>query len=403
MGDRPEAKLEVMSHLPPKPLFAQRPTDWADPLVDHPQAPTWDRCGQTDFPQEPLYGALCQLVARSPDWLALMDCAPPTQRRAVLLMALLHSSVLAALEQGLVDPHPLAPWWPGGQGSLPVSRSAALARAFHAWGQREQLDLAQGLATRRTQTNEVGRSAVLQPALAHLAAQHAGRPLALFDFGCSAGLNLTVDAWQVQAKADDGSVWSRGPSDGPVLQTELRGGLPPAAPFTLTARAGVDLAVVDVHDPAALRWLRACVWPSDTLRRQRLDTALALARQAPPELHSSEQGLDLLDDWLDQLPAGVQPVLFNSWVLAYVDAAQLVAHRTRVMSLVQQRGLLWLSAEDAQVTQAATGLRLPDATPSDTFWVAVSPGEDGPQASLLARSHPHGAWLDWCARPGPAG
>jgi hypothetical protein len=386
-------------------LFTGHPSRWDDPLVDHPQALTWDRCGQTDFPEEPLYGALCQLVARSADWLALMDSAPPTQRRAVLLMALLHDSVLAAQDDAGPTQHPLALWWPGmgEQATAAAGRPLALAQAFHAWGQCEQQALARGLATRRTQTNEVGRSAVLQPALAHLAAQVGGRPLALFDFGCSAGLNLTVDAWQVQARGADGSLWSRGPAHGPLLQTVLRGGAPPTDPFTLAARAGCDLAVVDLHDPAAVRWLRACLWPSDTLRRQRLDTALALARQTQPALHSSAQGLDLLDTWLDGLPAGEQPVLFNSWVLTYLDAAQLAAHRARVSARVQQRGLLWLSAESAQVTQAATGLDLPDAQASDTFWVAVGAGAHAPQARLLARSHPHGAWLDWCAPPAAAG
>lgn len=388
-------------HLHREPaLFSHAAARWEDPLVDHPQALTWDCCGQTDFPEEPLYGALCQLVARSPDWLALMDSAPPTQRKAVLLMAVIHDGVLASQQPGAVAPHPLAPWWPGLGGPTWAAGEppAALAVAFHRLGQREQHAIAQALATRRTQTNEVGRSAVLQPALAWLAAQHGGRALALFDFGCSAGLNLTVDAWQVQGVGEDGTPWRRGTESGPVLQTALRGPLrPPTTPLTLSARAGTDLTIVNTHDAAALRWLRACLWPSDRLRRQRLDTALDLARQSPPELHSSEHGLGVLDDWLDRLPLGVLPVLFNSWVLAYFDAAQLAAYGEHVKRRVQQGGLVWLSAEGAGITRALTGLALPDASLSDTFWVAVSAGAQAPQAHLLACSHPHGTWLDWRA------
>lgn len=395
-----------MKHRTAPTWFAHAAAHWTDPLVDHPQALTWDHCGQTDFPEEPLYGALCQLVARSPDWLALMDSAPPTQRKAVLLMAVIHDGVLASQQPGAAAPHPLAPWWPGLGGPTWAAGAppAALAAAFHLLGQREQHAIAQALATRRTQTNEVGRSAVLQPALAWLAAQHGGRPLALFDFGCSAGLNLTVDAWQVQGMAEDGTPWRRGAESGPVLHTALRGPLrPPTTPFTLCARAGTDLTVVNADDAAALRWLRACLWPSDKLRRERLDTALDLARQSPPELHSSEHGLNVLDDWLDRLPAGVLPVLFNSWVLAYFDPAQLAAHSEQVKRWVQQRGLVWLSAEGAAVTRAATGLALAHAAASDTFWVAVRAGAAAPQPTLIARSHPHGAWLDWCAPDGPAG
>ncbi len=52
-----------------------------------------------------------------------------------------------------------------------------------------------------------------------------------------------------------------------------------------------------------------------------------------------------IEPWLDSLPPDVQPVLFNSWVLTYIEPdtrRQLVgAPRT----LVQRRGLAWLSAE----------------------------------------------------------
>ena len=40
------------------------------------------------------------------------------------------------------------------------------------------------------------------------------------------------------------------------------------------------LAAFDVHDDGAMRWLRACLWPSDRVRSERLMAAAALAREA---------------------------------------------------------------------------------------------------------------------------
>ena len=50
--------------------------------------------------------------------------------------------------------------------------------------------------TRDVQTNEVGRSAALVPALTWLSEQM-GAPLALIELGCSAGLNLLADHYRI--------------------------------------------------------------------------------------------------------------------------------------------------------------------------------------------------------------
>jgi hypothetical protein len=72
--------------------------------------------------------------------------------------------------------------------------------------------------------------------------------------------------------------------------------------------------------------------------------------------------------------------------------------------LVQRRGIAWLSAEGPHV---ALGTAAPaagaDAQVSDaqlttgSLWWLTSPGPhaSAPVATLLARSHPHGRWLQW--------
>lgn len=382
------------------------PTSLTAPLADHPDAALYERCALQDFGEDPLYGQLCRLVARSPGLLALHDAAPPTQRRANLLLAALHHCVLRApfSTSGL-------PSWFGSVGGQRSPDDPALPAALAAFASTHAAELRQLTATRRTQTNETGRCAVLRPALDAIARRHPDKPLALFDFGASAGLNLAVDRYRIHYRSAGHSHFS-GPADAPwpALHCQVVG-TPPEGLFepprwSLAERCGTDQAPVDVHDPEAIAWLRACLWPSDHVRRERLDMALQVARGMALPVLGADDGLAVLETWLASLPSQATPVLFNAWVLAYFTPAMLAAHRARVQTLVQQHGLLWLSAEDAPRMAATTGLQPPaqpvpgvaraEAT-SHTFWTLTEPGPGGVRQTLLARSHPHGQWLEWLA------
>jgi hypothetical protein len=382
---------------------------WLIPLAQHPDAALYEHCGLHDFSDDPLYAVLCRLIARSPELLALHDMAPPTQRRAVLLLAALHLCVLRGGPQ-----QPGLPGWYGSVGGQRSPQDPALPAALAAFAQAHDHALQRLLTQRRTQTNETGRCTVLRPALDAIAQRHPGRPLALFDFGASAGLNLAVDRYRIHYR-NGGHTHATGPADaaGPPLHCEVVGA-PPEGLFEpprwhIAARCGTDLAPVDLHDPNDTAWLRACLWPGDAARRERLDMALAVARDVAAPVIAAEDGLQVLEDWLATLPASTLPVLFNTWVLAYFTPEMLAAHAARVHALVQQRGLLWLSAEDAPRMATTTGLRPPErpvpgmahtAPTSHTFWTLTEPGPAGVRHTLLARSHPHGAWLEWVAGRG---
>ncbi|MET0519140.1 MAG: DUF2332 domain-containing protein [Burkholderiaceae bacterium] len=312
--------------------------------------------------------------------------------------------LLAALHERILDgsTHELARYYPSAGGTR--AADAQLPAVLADFARQQRAPLRAHLRQRTTQTNEIGRCAVLWPALQRVAARTGKQDLALFDFGCSAGLNLGVDRYHY----DYGS-FQRGaaPGDGvPRVHCEWRGAaaaqggpewpeLPEWPDWRLVERIGVDLAPVDLQSDEALRWLQACVWPHDRLRAERLGQALALARAAPPTLLQSADGLSVLEDWLARLPTGVQPVLFNSWVLAYLEPAALRRHHARVAALVRERGLAWINAEIA----ALAPLDPPPACPagesprSATLWTLSGPG--GSEA--LAWSHPHGRWLQWLA------
>ncbi len=359
-------------------------------------AAQYRRVAEQECTDDPLYVAICQAIADVPELLALMQHAPGQQARPNLLLAALHERLLAGVD------HPLAAYYPScGGARLPDAELPALLLDF---ARRERAVLIQHLQTRATQTNEIGRCAVLWPALNHIARWRGAECLALFDFGCSAGLNLGVDAYAYNYASFQCGTEPADPAS-PLIRCEWRGDAPPPAPapWRLAARLGVDLAPINVQDPAGVRWLQACLWPHDRVRAGRLAQAVLLARQAAYPLRQAEDGLALLQDWLAQLPPGVQPVLLNSWVLAYFDAPALARHRERVADLMRQHGLLWLSAEAAALRPPSLALPPlpPDYQPgSSSLWTLQWADAGGAlQQQALAWSHPHGRWLQWLASP----
>lgn len=354
------------------------------------QAASYRHFAAQECADDPLYVAICLAVADAPELLELMLHAPGRQRRPNLLLAALHERILAGV------PHGLAAYYPsvGGQ-RLPDAELPALLLDFA----RQQADLlVRHLQTRSTQTNETGRCAVLWPALQQIA-RLSGQPnLALLDFGSSAGLNLGVDDYHY----DYGSFQLGAPAapGRPQTRCEWLGDAPPLTAdsgWRITQRLGLDLSPIDVHDDDAVRWLAACLWPHDRERALRLDQVVALARAAGHRVRQADDCLAEIEPWLDTLPAGVQPVLFNSWVLAYFPAEELARYQAEVGRLVRSRGLAWLSAESPSLRPA--GLELPPTATgakAHSLWSLLwRDAGAGLRTEALAWSHPHGRWVQW--------
>jgi hypothetical protein len=339
-----------------------------------------------DGSDDPLYVALAQAIARDDALLSLLLAAPPTERKPALLLACLHERLLAGVS------HPLAAYYPSCGGHR--QPDAALSDALRDFVDQQREPLLAQLRTRRTQTNEVGRAAVLWLALQHLARWSGQRDFALLDFGCSAGLNLGVDAVWV----DDGAGGYGSPGVTLKLSTQWRGARPAwvAEPqrWRLAARVGTDLGPIDPQDAGQTRWLRACLWPGDALRRERLALALHLAAERRDPLLRSTDGLGALA--AHPLPAGCWPVLFNAWVLAYLDEPAWRDHCARAMALVAERGWAWISAEAVARSPLHEPPPVPDGESpgSATLWVLHWRDAGGRvQAQPFAWSHPHGRWV----------
>jgi hypothetical protein len=236
-------------------------------------------------------------------------------------------------------------------------------------------ELSRVMLARRTQTNEAARCAVLLPALALLP-----QPLAVVEVGAAAGLTLLPDLYSYDY---DGHRVAGLDPEAPTLSCHASGPVPlPDLVPEISWRAGIDLNPLDVENDEDVAWLSCLVWPDEPNRAERLRGAVAAARKRPPRIHQC----DLVDD-LSRIcadaPDEATLVVYHSAVLAYVDETRRRAFAAAVGDL----GAVWLSNEGPRV--------LPDLPPPGTdpaSFLLVRDGED-----VLARTDPHGSWLEWLA------
>jgi hypothetical protein len=239
------------------------------------------------------------------------------------------------------------------------------------------------ILARSTQTNEVGRLATLTPAFAAAAGDG---PVALLEVGASAGLCLYPDRWSYEWRLADGATVSAG--TGPTLAADVTGPAPvPATPPEVAWRGGIDLNPLDVTDADAMDWLTNLVWPEHDDRRERLATAIGIAREDPPRL--------VTGDLLEELPALVQEasahgtvVVFHSAVIAYLEDPDRARFQRLMTDLVADGRCHWVSNEGKRVLPEVTaaGPAVPEHL--QTFVLGI----DG---RARAWTHGHGRSMRW--------
>ncbi|MFY1690927.1 DUF2332 domain-containing protein [Plantactinospora sp. WMMB782] len=290
----------------------------------------------------PAYERLSLAVARDDELLDLIGTLPPAKQQPNLLFG-----VVRLLGGPVEDPG-----------------------AFHDYVLENWPVIAAEVADRATQTNEVGRCALLLPVLARLP-----QPLALLEVGASAGLCLYPDRYAY--RYDD-----RPLGDGePVLDCALTGTEPPDRLPEVVWRAGLDLNPLDVTVPADLAWLDATIWPEHAHRRARLRAAAAVAAADPPLLLRG----DLVDDLpalAARAPAGATLVVLHTAVLYQVPAPR----RAAFVELVRGLPGHWIANEAPEVLPY-DGL---PAEPGDGFHNVLA--LDG---RPLAWTRGHGQAMTW--------
>lgn len=231
------------------------------------------------------------------------------------------------------------------------------------------------------QTNEAGRSSGFIAALLWLAEQGLPPRFDCLEIGSSAGINLMIDRYRYEL----GGVIV-GPEQAAMrFLPEWRGPPPPDRSITFAALRGCDVAPLDLAEPAEALRLKSYIWPEQAVRFERLEAAIAAARQRPPDLVRMNAADFVERELVRPQEAGTTRVLMHSIVWQYVPddqkarvSAAMTAAGARVTA---ERPLAWIALEGNRVL-LNHGLTV-------RYW----PGSGDER--LLAAAHAHGAWLEW--------
>lgn len=263
-----------------------------------------------------------------------------------------------------------APQWaallPSCGGRVPRSDEALLV-SWRALVDQHREELVEGLG-REVQTNEVGRSAGLALAVAETGMSEAR----IIELGCSAGLNLRFDRFEV----DIGGMVLGHPESPVQIRPEMRGSLgglrhDGLALPVVTERVGIDPHPIDACSPDGAATVRSFVWPDQLDRLARIDAAISVARRYSAELIAAAPGAH--DDTAVLLDAVLQregsAVVMHSIVWQYIPTAL----RWRITEVIE-----------------AAGERATNAEP--LAWVRYEPDEwDRRRAAVWSRTFPDGA------------
>lgn len=235
------------------------------------------------------------------------------------------------------------------------------------------------------QTNEAGRSASIMAGLFWLS-ERLGPKFELNEIGASAGVNTMMERYFY----DLGGVQA-GPATSPMkIKPEWRGDAPPAAKVEITAIRGCDSHPVDLSDPAQASRLKAYVWADAHERMVRIDAAIALAGETPPDLIAMDAGDFVAERLAAPQEDGTTRVIYHSVMWQYMPVATRDAITAGIeaagAAATPERPLAWIRLEtNRQTFRHELVIR---------HWAGGGLGGGG-EPVMLAEAHPHGAWVNW--------
>lgn len=233
------------------------------------------------------------------------------------------------------------------------------------------------------QTNEAGRSSNFAAAMLWLAGQGLPPRFHCLEIGSSAGINLMMDRYRY----DLGGI-TVGPEQAAMgFSPDWKGAPPPNREIAIASTRGCDVSPVDLTDPAQALRLKAYIWPEHTIRFERMEAAIVAAQQRKPDLVHANAADFIEAELAKPQESGTTRVLMHSIVWQYVPEDQqdrvTKAMEAAGVEATEDKPLAWIALE-ANRTVHRHELKV-------RYW----PG--GEEAALLARSHAHGADIDWLA------
>ncbi|HEX4078622.1 MAG TPA: DUF2332 domain-containing protein [Rhizomicrobium sp.] len=323
----------------------------------------------------PLYEQFALGVARDDQLKAFANEARPGQPRANVLFAAVHFLLLRGAQ------HPLRRFYPNLNGGNHADDLDQAFPAFRDFVTAHRPELSPLVRSRVTNTNEVGRSAILHAGF-RAVAKLAGEPLHLIELGPSAGLNLIWDRYGVRYLRDGHATYLGAPDARLVLETELRGALmPPSGPTPRVAsRVGLERNPVDLSSGDERDWLKALVWPDQVARFAALERALEIRVRETPSIRQGD-ALELLPDALSEIPPGETACVYHSFVTYQFSDEKRAALDDLLIAASLRRPVWRLSWE---------------GTLSGDAPLLLYAYRDGIRTKrLLALCQPHGAWMEW--------
>ncbi|WP_353228126.1 DUF2332 family protein [Novosphingobium sp.] len=230
-----------------------------------------------------------------------------------------------------------------------------------------------------TQTNEVGRSGALYAGLMAAAAPF-GHSIELLEAGSSAGLNLNLARYAYCL----GGTAAGDPASPLRIAPHWQGPAPARVPLQIVSARGVDLAPIDVADPAACERLLGFVWADRSDRMAQLQAAIGIARLNPPVVEYGDAA-----DWIEARldapqTAGTTRALIHSMVRQYLD----IATRLRITRALERAG----ARADARRPLIHLAYEWDVARRNVELVVTTWPGGE---TRLLAHPDPYGDRVHW--------
>jgi hypothetical protein len=326
-----------------------------------------------DYEDQPFYGALVKAFEDDEVALTLLAGVHAEQRNPML--------VLAALQlAGLRDHEVLGPLYDEVRhGRLEDTEDAvrSVLEVLHATPEVVKSEL-----WRSTQTNEPGRSAVLQAVVSDLASDTTNT-INVVEVGTSAGINLCFDQFPVHSK-DDGKPLTLVCDDlTPIDRSRPLPGV--------LQRIGIDPNPLYLANDDDRMWLKSCLWPEQRRRHERFDAVVAARATWPESIILKGSAKDRLGDALALCDSEVLTVIFNTWVAFYLSPDEQREYFSELTQRCREENVAWISIESPLVK--IPGVDVDDAAHhrAASQIVLTRPGS---QLERWGWCHAHGRWLE---------
>jgi hypothetical protein len=325
-----------------------------------------------DYDGLPFYSALLHELEEDHLALSLLASVREEQRNPMLVLATLHLA-------GLRGHDVLCPIYDAARrGDLEAPFDAA-QRVMVAL--RDEPALVRDELWRSTQTNEPGRSAVLQAVIRDLTGDVPS--INVIEVGTSAGINLCFDQFQVSA-TDDGHPLTLVCED--VTPIDRSKPLP-----AVISRVGIDPHPLDLTNEDDRLWLKACLWPEQRRRHERFDAIVAARPSWPEAVVLRGRALERLDDALELVNRDMMTVVFNTWVAFYLEPEERRDYFEYLIAQCERENVAWISIESSLITIPGVDVD-PAAHHRGASQIAVT--TPGRSPSRWGWCHAHGRWLE---------